>query len=29
VFDEAVEWAESVVEDRRESYRARLPGHEE
>jgi len=28
VFEEAVEWAESVVEDRRESYRARLPGHE-
>jgi len=29
VFTEAVEWAESVVADRRESYRARLPGHEE
>jgi len=29
VFDEAVEWAESVVQERRQSYRARLPGHEE
>jgi carbamoyl-phosphate synthase large subunit len=29
VFEEAVEWAESVVADRRQSYRARLPGHEE
>jgi hypothetical protein len=28
VFGEAIEWAERVVEDRRESYRTRLPGHD-